>query len=177
MSKLKDLRWARDHYRNIVGNNVVWLRYADDILTVVPIRTNLQDLLHRLNARLESAARNSWRKKCNMSLTPPLPSRLAQQPPTQGGKDQEEIIIPHLEALWKIMDTVKMQTMTCGADTWSPTKHQKEKLAVTQINMERSMLNRTRKGKIRNEVIRAKVKDIVSRVENANGQWADMLQE
>ncbi|XP_069982900.1 uncharacterized protein [Penaeus vannamei] len=33
-----------DHYRNIVGRNVVWLCYVDDILTLVP------DLLHRLNA-------------------------------------------------------------------------------------------------------------------------------
>jgi len=39
-----------DHYRNIVGRNVVWLRYVDDILAVVPTRTNLPDLLHRLNA-------------------------------------------------------------------------------------------------------------------------------
>ncbi|XP_063593835.1 uncharacterized protein LOC134770825 [Penaeus indicus] len=34
-----------DHYRNIMG-----LRYVDDILTILPTRTNLQDLLHRLNA-------------------------------------------------------------------------------------------------------------------------------
>lgn len=39
-----------DRYRNIVGENVVWLRYVDDILAVVPTRTNLQELLHRLNA-------------------------------------------------------------------------------------------------------------------------------
>ncbi|XP_069972214.1 uncharacterized protein [Penaeus vannamei] len=39
-----------DHYRSIVGRNVVWLRYVDDILAVVPTRTNLSDLLHRFNA-------------------------------------------------------------------------------------------------------------------------------
>nr|XP_027230559.1 uncharacterized protein LOC113822215 [Penaeus vannamei] len=39
-----------DYYRNILGSNVVWLRYVDDILAVVPTRTNLQDLLYRLNA-------------------------------------------------------------------------------------------------------------------------------
>ncbi|XP_069982214.1 uncharacterized protein [Penaeus vannamei] len=37
-----------DHYRKIVGRNVVWLRYVDDILAVVPTRMNLPDL-HRLN--------------------------------------------------------------------------------------------------------------------------------
>ncbi|XP_069984619.1 uncharacterized protein [Penaeus vannamei] len=35
-----------DHYHN----NVVWLRYVDDIHAVVPTRTNPPDLLHRLNA-------------------------------------------------------------------------------------------------------------------------------
>ncbi|XP_069980163.1 uncharacterized protein [Penaeus vannamei] len=39
-----------DHYRNIVGRSVVWLHYVDDILAVVPTRTNLPDLFHRLNA-------------------------------------------------------------------------------------------------------------------------------
>ncbi|XP_069995876.1 uncharacterized protein [Penaeus vannamei] len=37
-----------DHYRNIVGRNVVWLRCVDDVLAVVPTRTNLPDL-HRPN--------------------------------------------------------------------------------------------------------------------------------
>ncbi|XP_069971546.1 uncharacterized protein [Penaeus vannamei] len=39
-----------DHYRIIVGRNVVWLRYVGDIPAVVPTKTNLPDLPHRLNA-------------------------------------------------------------------------------------------------------------------------------
>ena len=39
-----------DHYMGVVGPRVVWLRYVDDIIVVVPSRTNLQDLQARLNA-------------------------------------------------------------------------------------------------------------------------------
>lgn len=38
-----------DHYRNIEGNNVAWLRYVDDTLTLLLTRTNLQNR-RRLNA-------------------------------------------------------------------------------------------------------------------------------
>ncbi|XP_069992969.1 uncharacterized protein [Penaeus vannamei] len=39
-----------DHYRNIVRRKVVWLRYVDDTLALIPTRTNLPDLPHRLSA-------------------------------------------------------------------------------------------------------------------------------
>ena len=56
----------------------------------------------------------------------------------------------------KIMDTVILPAMTYGAETWTLTKHQ-EKLAVAQRNMERSLLNITKRYKIRNEVIRSQI--------------------
>ena len=54
------------------------------------------------------------------------------------------------------MNTVILPAMTYGAETWSLTKCQKEKLAVAQRSMERLMLNITRKDKIRNKVVRSK---------------------
>ena len=77
----------------------------------------------------------------------------------------------------KIMDTVILPAMTYGAETWSVTKHQKEKLAVAQRSMERAMLGITRRDKIRNEDVRArtKVKDINEKAEEAKGQWAGHL--
>ena len=41
----------------------------------------------------------------------------------------------------KIMDMVILPAMTYGAETWSLTKHQKDKLVVAQRSMERAMLN------------------------------------
>ena len=77
----------------------------------------------------------------------------------------------------KIMDMVILPTMTYGAETWSLTKHQKQKLAVAQRSMERAMLNITRKDKIKNEVIRSKTKviDLLEKVEFTKGQWAGHL--
>ena len=74
----------------------------------------------------------------------------------------------------KIMNTVILPAMTYGAETWSLTKLQKEKLAVAQRSMERSMLNITRRDKIRNDVIRSKtqLKDIIETAQNLKGQWA-----
>ena len=67
--------------------------------------------------------------------------------------------------------------MTYGAETGLLAKYQKEKLAVAQRSMERSMLNITRKDKIKNEVVRSKtqVKDIIKKVQNFKGQWAGDL--
>ena len=55
----------------------------------------------------------------------------------------------------KIMDTVILPAMTYGAEIWTLTNHQ-EKLAVAQCSMERSLLNITKRDRIRNEVIRCK---------------------
>ena len=45
----------------------------------------------------------------------------------------------------KIMNTIILPSMTYGAETWSLTNRQREKLAVTQRSMERSMLGVTRR--------------------------------
>ena len=39
-----------DHYMEVVGPRVVWLRYVDDVIVVVPSRTDLPDMRTRLNA-------------------------------------------------------------------------------------------------------------------------------
>ena len=64
--------------------------------------------------------------------------------------------------------------MTYGAETWTLTKHQERKLVVPQRNMERLLLNITKRDKIRNEVIRSKtvVTDITEKVKCMKGQWA-----
>ena len=74
----------------------------------------------------------------------------------------------------KIMDTVILPAMTYGAETWTLTKHLGRKLAVAQRSMERSLLNITRRDKIRNEIIRSKtgVIDIIEKVKCMKGQWA-----
>eukprot|EP00795_Rhopilema_esculentum_P008369 gene8369-14343_t len=56
----------------------------------------------------------------------------------------------------KIMNTVILPSMTYGAETSSFTNRQREKLAVTQRSMERSMLGVTRRDKIRNEDLRSR---------------------
>ena len=73
----------------------------------------------------------------------------------------------------KIMDTVILPAMTYGAETWTLTKHLERKLAVAQRSMERSLLNITRRDKIRNEIIRSKtgVIDIIEKVKCMKGQW------
>ena len=56
----------------------------------------------------------------------------------------------------KIMDAAILPAMTYGAETWALTKHPEKKLAVAQRSKERSLLNITRRDKIRNEIIRSK---------------------
>ena len=71
------------------------------------------------------------------------------------------------------MDTVILPAMTYGGETWVLTKYQEKKPAVVQQSMERSLLNVTKRDKIRNE-IRSKtgVKDIKERVQCMKGPWA-----
>ncbi|XP_043227718.1 uncharacterized protein LOC122384400 [Amphibalanus amphitrite] len=38
-----------DHYKSILGEHNLWVRYVDDVLSCVPIDTNLTDLLRELN--------------------------------------------------------------------------------------------------------------------------------
>ena len=58
----------------------------------------------------------------------------------------------------EIMDTVMLPAMTYGAETWSLTNRQKDKLAVTQGSMDRVTLGVTKRDKIRNEDLRARTK-------------------
>ena len=39
-----------DHLCHLAGRNATWYRYVDDILAILPGRTDVQDLLERLNA-------------------------------------------------------------------------------------------------------------------------------
>ena len=52
------------------------------------------------------------------------------------------------------MDGIILPAMTYGAETWTLTKRQENKLAVAKRSMERSILNVTKRDKIRNEVIK-----------------------
>jgi hypothetical protein len=74
----------------------------------------------------------------------------------------------------KVMNSVILPAMTYGSEVWALTKHQREKLSVAQRSMERSMLNITRKDKIRNEEIRSKTKveDVINKATTAKGRWA-----
>ena len=71
----------------------------------------------------------------------------------------------------KIMNTVILPKMKYGAETWSLTNHQREKLAVTQRSVERSMLGVTRRDKIRNKDLRSRtgVKDFIEKGIEAKG--------
>ena len=72
------------------------------------------------------------------------------------------------------MDTVILPAMTYGAETWTLTKHLERKLAIAQRSMETSLLNITKRDKIRNEIIRSKtgMTDIKEKVKYMTGQWA-----
>ena len=74
----------------------------------------------------------------------------------------------------KILDSVILPTLTYGAETWSLTRRQAEKLAVAQRSMERSILNVTRRDKIRNEIIRGrtKVRDVIETTIEKKSRWA-----
>ena len=65
------------------------------------------------------------------------------------------------------MDTVILPAMTYGAETWTLTNYLEKKVAMGQRSMEISLLNITKRDKIRNEIIRSKtgVKDIIKRVQ------------
>ena len=77
----------------------------------------------------------------------------------------------------KVLNTVIIPAMTYGAETWSLTKKQEEKLAVAQRSMERSILNITRKDHIRNEEVRQRTgaTDILGKINTMKGQWAGHL--
>ena len=55
-----------------------------------------------------------------------------------------------------IMDTVILPTMTYGVETWALTNIRIRRLQWTRRSMERLFLNITKRGKIRNEIVRRK---------------------
>ena len=69
----------------------------------------------------------------------------------------------------RMYDQCVMPTMTYGAETWTTTKHLKQKLMTAQRAMERRMLNITIRDKIRNSEIRkqTKVKDVMLKIKEA----------
>ena len=45
------MKWLEKHnYQGIMGDDVIWVRYADDVFVVVPKSLNLEDKLKELNA-------------------------------------------------------------------------------------------------------------------------------
>ena len=73
------------------------------------------------------------------------------------------------------MNGVILPAMTFGSETWSLTKKQRERLAVAQRNMERSMLGITRKDKKRNKRRKTGVDDIVEKIADVKCSWAGHL--
>ena len=71
------------------------------------------------------------------------------------------------------MEAVILPVMIYGAETWTLTKLQERKMAVALRSMERSLLNISKRGKIRNEEIRSKTKVVdIDKVQCMRGQWA-----
>ena len=63
--------------------------------------------------------------------------------------------------------------MAYGAQTWALTKHQETKLSVAERNMERLLLNITKRDNIRNEIIKSKDRgERCIRERCMRGQWA-----
>ena len=74
----------------------------------------------------------------------------------------------------RLFDMCILPVMTYGAQTWSLTARQEEKLRVAQRAMERRMLGITRRDRIRNEEIRRRtgVKDVILEANNLKWSWA-----
>ena len=75
------------------------------------------------------------------------------------------------------MNRVILPAMKYGSETWSLTNKQRERLAVAQRNMERSMLGIKRKDKKRNEWVREKTgaDDIMEKIDAMKWSWAGQL--
>lgn len=74
----------------------------------------------------------------------------------------------------KLFDACALPVFTYGAQTWSLTDQQTEKLAVAQRNMERSMMNIRLSDQISNKNIRktTKIKDVVQSTKELKWNWA-----
>ena len=74
----------------------------------------------------------------------------------------------------RLFEMCILPVMTYGAQTWSLTKQQQNKLRVMQRAMERRMLKVTRRDRIRNEEIRrrTKLKDVITVATALKWKWA-----
>ena len=74
----------------------------------------------------------------------------------------------------KLFNMCILPVMLYGAQTWSLTSRQQERLRVAQRGMERRMLGVTRRDKIRNDEIRRRtgVTDVVQMARNLKWSWA-----
>ena len=74
----------------------------------------------------------------------------------------------------KIFNTCVLPVLIYSAETWSLLNKQEERLRVTQRSMERSMLGKSRRDRIRNEWIREKtgVMDVIEQVKRRKWKWA-----
>jgi Reverse transcriptase (RNA-dependent DNA polymerase) len=74
----------------------------------------------------------------------------------------------------RLFDACVLPVFTYGSQTWALTETDKQKIAVAQRNMERSMLNIRLSDQISNEKIRktTKVKDVVETMSQLKWSWA-----
>ena len=77
----------------------------------------------------------------------------------------------------QVYNSCVLPAMTCGAETWIPTKQAQNKLAAAQIKMERSMLNITYKDRKTNIWVRERTKviDIMYTVRKMKWSWAEHI--
>jgi hypothetical protein len=78
----------------------------------------------------------------------------------------------------RLFDACVLPVFTYGAQTWSLTEDSKEKLAIAQRSMERSMMNIRLSDKISNAKIRkiTKVKDVICAAKELKWNWAGHIQ-
>jgi Reverse transcriptase (RNA-dependent DNA polymerase) len=74
----------------------------------------------------------------------------------------------------RLFDACVLPVFTYGCQTWSLNDSYKEKLAVAQRSMERSMMNVRRKDKVKNQKIRrsTQLKDVSMAVRELKWRWA-----
>ncbi|PZC70710.1 hypothetical protein B5X24_HaOG215026 [Helicoverpa armigera] len=74
----------------------------------------------------------------------------------------------------RTFNTCILPCLTYGCETWSLTKSLREKLAICQRAMERSMTGTRRQDRIRNTILRSKTKltDVLKRIDQQKWRWA-----
>eukprot|EP00794_Sanderia_malayensis_P004319 gene4318-4893_t len=128
---------------NINGERMNNLRFADDIILFAENEEHLGKLLNDLNKEGRKDGMKMNEKKTKIMCNGIAKKRRRKGIMIDGEQLEEVHEYKHL----KIMNTVILPSMTYGAETWSLTNHQREKLAVTQRSMERSMMGVTKRVK------------------------------